>query len=160
MVLFLSACQPQSGSGPGEQIDPGQQIPLPEETEEVAQLLVFTAPWCEPCEKLHPALNKGIHESATLKEKLLVIAYVTTGASSSQMPTPELCEKYKAKLAVDYSFVPDPWKWTTFKKYFGSSLAVPAAVVLDVDGNVLQKFPPGSATAPALLRYLRALLGA
>jgi hypothetical protein len=152
--LILVSCQ--SGEGPGP--DPIGPIPDPAVTVESAQLLIFSAPWCSPCHQLHKEFIPQYNADEELKAAVKVTVWVTTGNSSSQAPTQATADAYKAALKAPYEFLPDPWKWTTFKKYLGGSLAIPGGVVLDENGEVLQKFPPGTCSASALLKYLRQLI--
>ena len=147
LSLFLMACAPVSYDQGGEAPKP---LP-PEEKIDTVELILFSAPWCGPCKDMHPEIER------TLDVDIPVTMYVETGASSSQKPTEESAAQYKKDTGWGFNFVPDPWKWTTNKKYFGANVAIPAAVVL-VNGELAKKFAPGTFTARQVTDYVEGLV--
>lgn len=149
-MLALAACAPVTHEKKeGEEPKP---IPTPPPGQEsVVELLLFSAPWCHPCKEMHPEIERQ------LDVDIPVTLYVVTGASSSQAPTEESAAAYKKLMPLDFDFVPDPWKWTTYKKYLGTSLAIPGAAVL-VDGVLVKKFQPGTFTAKQVTDYVEGLV--
>lgn len=149
LLLLLIGCAPVSyEEKEGEEPKP-IPTPPPGEVSKV-ELYLFSAPWCKPCKEMHPEIER------TLDVKIPVTLYVVTGASSNQVPTEASVAEYKKLMPLDFDFVPDPWKWTTFKKYLGTSLAIPGAVVL-VDGVLVKKFQPGTFTAKQVTDYVESL---
>jgi thiol-disulfide isomerase/thioredoxin len=147
VLLFLMGCAPVSYDKGGEEPRP---IPPIEKIDKV-ELLLFSAPWCGPCKEMHPEIER------TLDVEIPVTLYVETGWSSSQPPTDAIAIEYKKQMGLGFDFVPDPWKWTTFKKYFGNQLAIPGAAVL-VNGELSRKFVPGTFTATQVTDYVESLV--
>lgn len=146
VILALFGCTPVSAPKGGEEPKP---LPPIEEIEKV-ELLLFSAPWCGPCKEMHPAIAKQ------LDVEIPVTLYVETGWTSSQQPSEAIAKEYKKQMGLDFDFVPDPWKWTTYKKYLGSQLAIPGAAVL-VNGELVKKFPAGSFTAKQVTDYVESI---
>lgn len=123
------------------------------------QLVMFSTPWCEPCEILLPQLDGQLKQQTSLAQHLKSQLFIVTGAKSSQPPTPEIAAQYKEKLKLSFETAADPWKWTTYKKYYGATgVRVPGAVVLTEDGTVLKTFPPGQFDAAEVVSYLKTVV--
>jgi thiol-disulfide isomerase/thioredoxin len=150
IAIILAGCSPVSYEKKGGE-DP-KPLPTPPPGEESkVELYLFSAPWCGPCKEMHPEIER------TLDVKIPVTLYVVTGWSSSQPPTEAIAAEYKKQMPLDFDFVPDPWKWTTYKKYLGTSLAIPGAVVL-VDGVLVKKFVPGTFRAEQVTDYVESIV--
>lgn len=157
LLAIVCACGSQNSPDP-LQYEPGQPIPLPEERLDSAKLYIFTAPWCHPCSELHKALGPALEAEPELKEKVAVTAWVGSTSNPSTPSNEASCAEYKLKLGVFYEFLPDPWRYKTYAKYFGSVGPIPAAAALDDKGELLQKFKPGTFSAEDLIRYFKAIL--
>lgn len=147
-LLVLMGCAPVSHPPQGGE----EPKPLPpiEEIDKV-ELLLFSAPWCKPCKDMHPQIERE------LDSDIPVSLYVVTGWTSSQPPTEAIAADYKKQMPLSFNFLPDPWKWTTYKKYLGTNLSIPAAAVL-VNGEMVKKFPAGSFTAKQVADYMESLV--
>lgn len=103
-----------------------------------AELVLFSAPWCEPCKRQIPAAVRAADGKASV-----TTVYVETGTSPSQPPTEASAAQYKEMLGIAVPVIPDVWHWKKFKQWVGKDLRVPAGVALSKDGKVLQKFNGG-----------------
>jgi len=111
------------------------------------QLLVFGAGYCDVCKAKFPQIESLLAQlPAAARKNVNVQIYVTSGDPASVPPDQTLADYYKSKyFASANGTQPDGWRWKTFKKY-GLGRDVPAAVVLDAGGNVLQKYIAGDTT--------------
>ena len=118
-----------------------------------AELLIFSAPWCGPCATLNPQVHSK-YEAAHLGDSAKVTIMVTTGAQNGTPPDQAAIDAYKHKFPL-FDAKPDPWRFTTYKKYFGASnIAIPAAVLLPKAGPPVL-FRPGSFSAQELIVALK-----
>lgn len=147
LLLALVACAPVTHDKGGEDPKP---LPPIEEIDKV-ELLLFSAPWCKPCHEMHPEIERQ------LDVDIPVTLYVGTDWNSTKPPTEASVADYKKQMPLDFNFVPDPWKWTTYKKYLGTNVSIPAAAVL-VNGEMVKKFPAGTFTAKQVTDYVEALI--
>jgi len=132
LLLSLARC----GGGSDNKVQP--------QTSGTYSLILFSTPWCEPCEALLPKLDAGIAGLGAQREHLNVTLFVVTGAKPFHQPTTEVAAQYKEKLHVSFETQPDPWKWTNYSKFFGStSLMVPGAVLIDPNGTVVKTYGAG-----------------
>lgn len=155
-ALLIGACGPVTYDQGGEVPVPPKPRPTPPpgETVENIELLLFSAPWCHPCSEMHPEIERQII-AAKLTETVDVKVFVISTSNANQPPTEESVAAYKLKLGLYFDFVIDPWRATTLKKYFGGNPSIPAAVVLDHDDALIQKFPGGTFTAKKIVDYLK-----
>lgn len=137
-------------------VDENAPVPVSEKV----SIVLFSTPWCEPCEHMLPAIDSKLNSDlGDSVDRVETSVFVVTGKKAAQPPTQEIADEYKKKLGVSFKMRPDPWKWTNYKKYFQTTaLIVPAVVVLDGEGNALRAFDPGTFTADEVVAYLQSVL--
>lgn len=109
-------------------------------TKPAVRLLIFSTPWCESCKLELPAALKAISGNLTVQPTV----YIETGSKPFDPPSLELAMKYQTVLGLNCEVLPDPWRWTTYRRYFGNDHAmVPAAVAVDAEGIAIKTFGPG-----------------
>jgi thiol-disulfide isomerase/thioredoxin len=101
------------------------------------KILIFSAPWCEPCKQEVPEAEKIVGKLGFL--------YVETGWRPTEPPTVASSTAYVKSLGVSLPFSIDPWRWQVYQRYF-KSFTLPAAVALDDKGHILVRFGPGKIT--------------
>lgn len=140
-VLLCTSCR----------IDPETLFVLPENT----RLYIFAAPWCEECpEDIRALENSIVQRYNTLARKVLV----TTGDLPSHRPTDSTTAAFADSVKSPIAFESDTWKWVTYKKFVQKEmLSLPAAVVLDAEGNALQVFDEKNFSPEAIVDFLDGL---
>ena len=105
-------------------------------------LYVFGGPPCAACNHEIPELRDRYRsEFAGRTDRLNITIYVPCGLQLSDQPTLAITEQWSQTLNSGFPMVNDPWRYKTYKKYIDMSGKLPAAVILNSSGSVLQKFP-------------------
>jgi thiol-disulfide isomerase/thioredoxin len=159
-VLFglIFACGRPQGGGDHDPVPP-QQCDRPNFSEPVkATLVLFGAPPCSNCHLHFPTIQKLV--DATPKEKkvgLKLRLFVETGSSWTSAPTQNIADAYRASLNLCMdSTLPDGNKngrptYENYTKFTGApstQVTLPAAVLLDKEGLVVQVWQAGGTFTP------------
>ncbi len=120
-------------------------------------LLLFGAPWCENCHRDFPTVQSLLNQvPAAQRAGLNTQLFVETGGRITDAATPQIAEIYRESLSL-CSFAPaadshdngNHPTFQTYTKYTGVPIdeaAIPAAVLLDANGNVTDTFLAGGTT--------------
>jgi thiol-disulfide isomerase/thioredoxin len=110
-------------------------------------LALFGAPWSADAQSLLPAVQAELNKLPEADRVALdVVLYVTSAANPALPATQALADQYLAAVGVQGRAVPDEWKHGNFKKWVGGSVNLPAAAVVDLEGNVVRSFLAGATT--------------
>jgi hypothetical protein len=116
--------------------------------------MIFGAPWCENCHRDFPTVQSLLNQlSAAQKAGLSTQLYVETGGHITDPATAQIAEIYRQSLSL-CSFTPNADShdggnhptFQTYSKYTGVPIdqaALPAAVLLDANGNPTDTFLAG-----------------
>jgi hypothetical protein len=133
-TLFLFGCGKDSGSNPNPVSDRYDSV----------QLVLFSAPWCLNCTDELKGIDQqlGTFPKST---RVSTVMYIISGDTSGQQPTQDLADKYKARLGVHFVAKPDPWRYQMYHKYISATGSqLPAAALLNPQGEVIKRFSPGT----------------
>ncbi len=120
--------------------------PAPGGGDKKVTLALFGAPWCTECKKDLPSIQAAVDGlTEDQKKNLTVRLYVTTAGNPARPPTEEVAQKYKESLKLKFETVPDV-RWEKFNQWVKGDQFLPAAAVLDANGNVLKAFRSGATT--------------
>ncbi len=120
------------------------QIPAPSKEPKKLTLALFGAPWSADSQSLLPEVQLGLGLLSEKQQSALdTVLYVPTAANRAVPPTQEAADQFLVQLGLRAKAVPDEWQWKTFKKWIGGNLDLPAAAIVDLDGNVLKVFRAG-----------------
>ena len=157
LVLSLGSCGKSTGTG-GQPATP--PAPPPGAGDKVT-LRLFGAPWCTDCKHDFPEIRDALAEELAKKDsRIYGELYITTANDANEAPNQAHSEAYRDFLKLPFAVVNDPWKWQTFKAQIQTDRRLPAAVVMDKDGNVLKVFKPGKTTfvVPEIVAYVKGLI--
>lgn len=146
-LISLISCgkPPKRRSDPVTPPDnPTEPTPTPTPVETKLILRIFGAPWCTNCKTDFPKINEALAKELAAGVRGEI--YVETGTSPSVAPTAEDAQSYRDRVATNFSPFADEWPWKQFRKQVQPERKLPAAVVMDKDGNILKVFNPGPTT--------------
>lgn len=107
-------------------------------------LALFGAAWSPESLNGLPEVQASLDKLSEEDRKALdVVLYVPTGPNPAVAPTQENADQLLAATGVKGRALPDEWRWKNFKNYIGGNNNLPAAAVVDLDGNVLKAFRAG-----------------
>lgn len=119
--------------------------PTPEPEKKKVILAVWGAPWCSVCKHVLPDVERELDAlDKQTRDAIDFRLYVPTGNASNSQPTDAVALQYKAQLGLSAVAYVDPWRWKLFKHWIGTSNAIPAGALIDVDGKLIRRFAPGS----------------
>jgi hypothetical protein len=126
-----------------------------------ATLVLFGAPPCSNCHVAFPEIANQLNAlSPELQQSLKVTVYVETGGGWTDGPTQAISQAYANSLHLCADLVsPDSTaanhhpSYAKYLEYMGSDqeATLPAAVVLDKSGKVVDKFYAGSGFVPVVI---------
>lgn len=147
-VLFLALVHCGKRNIGGQQVGEGEPV----------KLLVFGAPWCEPCteelKEFHHTLPKAL---GGLVARVQLQVYVVTDVNKQEPDDQEVAEyaaTMKAQHGIEFPMVKDKWPYEEYRKYFQRPGPIPANVVLDKDNNLLKAFKAGTFKTADVINYL------
>jgi len=112
-----------------------------------ARLVIFGAGYCTICKVRFPEIQAELNRlNATERGKITVDMYLTAGDPASVRPTDEMAVAYSKQLGVNASSRADMWRWQTFRQLISNKFEVPAAAILDANGNIHRVFTAGDTT--------------
>lgn len=133
--LFLALGCNQGGSSP---------VSPPVTKADNLKLALFAAGWCENCPNELKEVDQRFKAFAK-SSKVQVVVYMVEG-DHNQRPSSDITTQYKNKLGLDFDVEADPWRWTYYRQYIDpDSSQLPAAAILDTNGNVVKVLTPGYA---------------
>jgi thiol-disulfide isomerase/thioredoxin len=160
-VLFIMSCGSKNsggGQGPlggGRDQDPGS-CKAGGPVAGKANLMLFAAPWCEPCESELPQVDAHLlSDLGAKKDQVAVTLYVVTGVKPSQKPDQATACSYRDRLHLHFNATADFWKTGQYQTYYSSTqLQIPGAVIILANGQK-KIFAPGSFVPEELIAYLK-----
>ncbi len=157
-VLFFSALllvSTRCGLKPAGSIDTVTPI-NPNPTGSTLSVYVFSAPWCAECNRELPLLkSKFLTElNAEQQSKVSVRVYVVTGKTAGQVATQEISDEYGKSLELPFTMVADKY-YKTYRQYFEEGYAIPAAVLLNNNKQIIQLYEPGSTNLEDLFAKIK-----
>lgn len=152
-IFCLFGCG--KGGGAGTQQQGGGNPP----GKVAVSLYLFSAPWCVNCNSELPAINDQLKNLSSVQQAALSsVAYVVSGDQPSAPPTQQIADEYHQKLNVNFKFVADLPRYQEYRQFFSTGYDIPAAVVLDKNGQVLKKFAPGTYRPEEVSNFVEAQL--
>lgn len=107
-------------------------------------LALFGTPWSAETQSALPALQAEIDKLPEAARRALdVVLYVPTGGTAAIAPTQAEADRLLSVLGIKGRAVADEWRWKNFRKWVGGAFNLPAAAVVDLEGNALKVFRAG-----------------
>lgn len=150
LLLSLTHCGKRNIATPG--VTDGDPV----------QLIVFGAPWCEPCE--HELVDfKTMLPTALggLASRVQVVVYVVTDINNQEPDDQEVADyaaKMKSTHGIEFKMVKDIWPYKLYRTYFDKPGPIPANVIADKTGKALKPFKAGTFKTADVVNYLVDLL--
>jgi thiol-disulfide isomerase/thioredoxin len=128
-------------------------------TGEALSVYLFSAPWCAECNRELPEIKqKYLNElSAPQQVRVKVTVFVVTGKTPGQLATQEVAEEYGKSLELPFTMMADKY-YKIYRGFFEEGNAIPAAVVLDPNKNIIQLYEPGTTDVNNLFEKIKANL--
>lgn len=123
---------------------PSKPKAVPQISSNTVTVALFGAPWCSNCKTSFPQIQQEINALTPDKQsRVTLFLYVPTGRQATDdKPTDAGAEEYRQALGLNGKSKADP-KWKVFRRLVGDEQALPAAAILNEQGEVIKKYRGG-----------------
>lgn len=137
LLFVLAGCGAETAPTNDPVVDPG-----PTDPDAQVRLVLFGAAWCANCSRDIPVIQSTLKgDLASSFGKVQMELWVPTGATPAKRPNDAVTQAYAQKLNFSGSVTSDAWRWKYFRELLpGTPLALPAAALVDLDGNVVKRY--------------------